>query len=206
MKPDFENCTFKQEIINGATQLHRPWKTSRNIKSTTAFTFVWNIVSWSPVLAFGGSSVTVNGQAYHSFEAAFSANPMTAMVFLFPLIGMLMMYHCMALWVNKTEIKLEGGFLSLNRGPLPWVPKEMKIAVSDIKQAYVQEYSPYSENKKRVIRYQLMVQTFSAGGIVFENGISHYADAHMLEQWLEKNLGIQNTSVSGEADYDQKAA
>ena len=206
MKPKLELCSFKQEMQNGSSNLSRPWKSISNIKSTTAFTFIWNLVSWSPVLLFGGGSVTVNGQAYQTFDAAFTANPMTATVFLFPIIGMMMMYHCVALWVNKTEIKLENGFLILNRGPMPWIPKEVKIAISDIKQAYVQEYSPYTENKNRVIRYQLMVQRHSSGDMVFENGISNVTDAQMLEQWLEKNLGIKDVAVPEEYDFRKKAA
>jgi len=153
---------------------------------------------------FTGGAVLIDGKSHDSFGTAFSARPETSAVFLFPLIGLAMMYHCLALWINKTEVKLENGSLILTRGPLPWIPGKVIIPTVDIKQAYVQEYSPYAQNKKRVIRYCLIVQTFSAGDLVLETGISHYKDAHMLEEWLEKDLGIQDVSVPGE--YDKKAA
>lgn len=195
---------MKLQLVKGTSVITRSWKTASNIKATTAFSIFWNLISWSPVLLHGAGSVTVNGKAFN--PETFTADPISAAVFLFPAIGFLMMYHCAALWINKTEIKLENGFLVSTRGPMPWIPKEIKIPTSDIKQAYVQEYSAYSQNNQPVIRYQLIVQRISSGDTVLENDIRVYADAQILEEWIEKNLGIQDVSVPGEVQEFKKAA
>ena len=198
--------SFRQEGEQQSSRLIKSWRMASHIHSTTAFSVIWNLISWSPVMMFGANSITVNGKAYQSFEAAFSANPFSAAILFFPIIGLVMMYHCLAMWVNQTEIKLKNGFLVSSRGPLPWLPKEIKIPVSDIKQAYVQEYSPYTQDKTPVIHYRLMVQRISSGDTILENGICTYSDALMLEQWLETNLGIQDVSIPGEVKSDKKAA
>jgi len=191
---------------NDSSKLIRPWKAVGNIKSTTIFCIIWNFVAWSPVLMFGIGSVTVNGKAYYSLEAAYAANPITATVILFPLIGLLMIYHNLAMWMNKTELKLENGHLILNNGPIPWFPREVRIPVNDIKQAYVQEFNVNSDSKVPVMRYCLMVQRISSGDTVIENDISHYSEAEILETWLEKNLKIENVEVPDEVDFITKAS
>ena len=150
-----------------------------------------------------GGKLSVNGTSYHSFAEAYAAHPIAAAIFLFPVIGLVMLYHTLAIWMNETQMKIEGGEFIMKRGPLFWLPSEIKIPVSDIKQAYVQEYSSYGDNQQPIIRYRLMVQRFSSGDTMLESGIMLYTDAQILEKWLEENIGIKYNSVSGEVGYNK---
>jgi hypothetical protein len=193
--------SYQHELVNGKPALVRAWKNCNNVSSCTAFTLVWNFISWGSVLMADGGKISVNGTHYHSFSEAYAAHPITAAMFLFPLIGLVMLYHTVAIWVNKTQMQIDAGEFIIRQGPLFWMPSEFKIPVSDIKQAYVQEYSAYVENKQPIIRYRLMVQRFSSGDAQIESGITEYSDALILEKWLEENIGIQNVSVPGEVGF-----
>ena len=195
--------SFKHEIVNGKPVLIRAWKNCNNVMSCTVFTLVWNFISWGSILMADGGKISVNGTQYHSFSEAFAVHPITAAIFLFPIIGIFMLYHTMAIWMNKTQMQIDGGEFIVKKGPLFWLPSELKIPVSDIKQAYVQEYSAYVENKQPIIRYRLMVQRFSSGDTQIESGISFYSDAQILEKWLEESLGIVDVGVPGEVEYNK---
>lgn len=195
--------SYQHEIVNGKPVLTRAWKNCNNARACTIFTLVWNFISWGSVLMADGGKISVNGTHYQSFSEAYAAHPITAAMFLFPLVGVMMFYHTMAIWMNKTQIKIDGGEFIIKKGPLFWLPSEFKIPVSDIKQAYVQEYSAYVENKQPIVRYRLMVQRFSSGDTQIESGITEYSDAQILEKWLEDNMGIQNVSVPGEVEINK---
>lgn len=193
--------SFQQKIQNGKPVLIRAWRKCNNVKSCTAFTLVWNFISWGSVLMADGGKISVNGTSYQSFAEAYAAHPIAAAIFLFPVIGLVMLYHTLALWINETQMKIENGEFILKQGPLFWPPTEFKIPVIDIKQAYVQEYSSVAENSQPIIRYRLMVQRFSCGDSMLESGIVLYSDAQILEKWLEDNIGIQNVCVPGEVGF-----
>lgn len=188
------------------TVLKSHWRHASGIKSCTAFTVVWNFMAWGSILRSDGGKLTVNGASFHSYWDAFQAHPVTAAAFLFPIIGLLMIYHCLALWVNRTEMKITNTDFIVNRGPLFWVGSKIRIPIKDIKQAYVQEYSPYAEYDKPVLRYRLMVQRFSVEETVVESEIRLYSDAQILETWIEKNLCIIDVPVPGEAVNEEKKA
>lgn len=195
--------SYKHEIVNGKPVLSRPWRDCNRALSITAFTLIWNFISWGSVLMADGGKISVNGTNYQSFNEAYAAHPIAAAMFLFPLIGIVMLYHTAAIWFNKTQIKLEGQDFIMKRGPLFWLPSEIRIPIKDIKQAYVQEYSAYVENKQPIIRYRLMVQRFSCGDTQIESGITLYSDAQILEKWLEDNIGIENVMVPGEVGFNK---
>ena len=165
------------------------------------------VTTWEAALMLGPDPQFFKEKSFslkkHSFSEAYAAHPITAAMFLFPLIGLVMLYHTVAIWVNKTQMQIDAGEFVIKKGPLFWMPSEFKIPVSDIKQAYVQEYSAYVENKQPIIRYRLMVQRFSSGDAQIESGITDYSDALILEKWLEENIGIQNVSVPGEVGFNK---
>lgn len=175
--------------------LTRYWKDSSHYKASAAFAIVWNVIAWGSLFLTDGESLRVNDVSYPSLSAALDAQPMAYVMLVFPLIGVLMLYHSLAMWLNKTEVKIQDGYLFVNHGPLYWHPGEIKVPVSDIKQAYVEEYSPYSENRERIIRYRLVLQRSSASDLVAESGITFFADAQMLETWLEIHMGLVDSSV-----------
>lgn len=153
-----------------------------------------------------GDLMKVNGSSYSSYLEAFEAHPVTAGVFLFPLIGLMMAYHCLGLWINHTEMKIERGEFVIKKGPLYWMKSEVRIPIQNIRQAFVQEYSPFSDYDRPVLRYRLIAQMFVGGETVLESEIRLYEDAQVLERWLENNIGVKDVIVPGEVGYDAKAA
>jgi len=178
------------------------WRREANIASCTGITIAWNLISWGSILMINGDKMRVNGTSFHSYVDAFSQHPVTAGVLLFPLIGLVMIYHCLALWINRTEMKIERGDFVVSRGPLYWTYSDVRVPIKDIRQAYVQEYSPFAEGEEKVLRYRLMIQRVSGGETVLESDIEQLDQAQSLEIWLEENLQIINVKVKGEAEID----
>lgn len=198
--------SYKQKFLEGGPLLKRYWRSSSHLKACTAFTAVWNVGAWSSLFNLSERNVLSHGVEYNSILEALTVHPSVSVAFLFPVIGILMLYHTLAIWINSTEIKIEDGHFKLNRGPIPWFPSSVKVPVSDIKQAYVQEYSPYTENKTPVIRYRLMVQRYSGADSELETNIALLSDAQILERWLEQNIGLEDKLVMGEVAAEKKAA
>lgn len=183
--------------------IHRDWKKNKSIKTHLFYTLCWNIFSWSAVFKIDGH-YQVNGTKCHSIFEAISREPLNLAVFLFPLLGLLMMYSCVAHWKNKTEFKLEDGNFKTVKGPLPWFGKTFSIPVTDIKQAYVQEYVTISDND-RLTRYRVLAQLNSGDEVVVDADICDYDDARQLEMWLENKLGIVDTCIPGEVEIKKVA-
>ena len=190
--------SYKIDSIQGMPVLSRAWKDCNNKASCTAFTLIWNFISWGSVLLADGGKISVNGTSYQSFSEAYGAHPIAAAMFIFPVVGIIMLYHTAAIWMNKTQIKIDLGFLEIKKGPIFWMPSSTKIPLSDIKEAYVQEYTVFADNENPITRYRMMVQRVSSGECVLESGIVHYADAQILEKWLEENISKKIETSSGE--------
>lgn len=182
---------------------HRDWKKNKSIKTHLFYTICWNIFSWSAILKIDGD-YQVNGDKCHSILEAITRAPLNAVVFLFPLIGLTMLYSCVAHWKNRTVFKLEHGYFKTEKGPMPWFGKTFSIPVKDIKQAYVQEYLTYSDTG-HLTRYRVVAQFHSGAEMEIDTDICDYDDAHKLEMWLENKLGITDMSVPGEAENKKVA-
>jgi hypothetical protein len=194
--------TGKKETVNG--HIVRPWKHADNLVFHTISTVIWNLISWGIAFEIEGN-IIVNQVSYDSIPAAVAAHPIIATIFLFPLIGSVMLYHCAAIWFNKSEFKIENGHFEIKRGPIPWGAIHIKIPIEDIKQAYVQQYISQSENDHHIYHYRLLIQRHSSADMILENRISLYADAKMLEDWIESRLMIKNVSVPGEVTPSEAA-
>jgi hypothetical protein len=190
---------IRQELVQGKTHLIRDWKNTKNLYRATSFAFAWNIISWSFFL-MPKNVWSIDGNQHGNFWQAVAHEPLILCVLLFPAIGLPMIYHAMALWINHTRMTIDNGSFEIRRGPLYWSQNQVKIPVEDIKQAYVQEYSVYTETKAPEIRFQLVVQRYSCGDMVLESDICTYNDAKMLEKWLEDSLGIVDQPVPGEVE------
>ncbi len=183
--------------------IHRDWKKNKSMSLHFFYTVFWNVLSWGGVINYKGP-MQVNGTQCHTIFEAISKEPLVAVVFLFPCLGLVMLYSCIAHWKNRTEFKIEDGSFKTSKGPLPWMGKSISISVNDIKQAYVQEYVTSSDNGQ-LNRYRVMVLLHSSAEVVVDSDICDYDDARHLEMWLENKLGIVDTSIPGEVEYKKVA-
>lgn len=122
---------------------------------------------------------------------------------LFPLIhvavGLGLTYYTVALFVNKTIIKVNSESIEIKHKPLPWFG-EKTIVTKDIEQVYVKE--KVSQGKSgATYTYELFAkQKSGAKAIKILGGdiIGDSEDARLMEQEIESFLGIKDYQVRGE--------
>lgn len=179
----------------------REWRKADKIKQHTVFTLFINGVSWGSLFALDGGEVFINGQGHTSLGLAIAAYPFLACIFFFPLCGLLMLYHCLALWMNRTELKTCEDDLYLTQGPVPWGQKVLRIPLSEIKNVHLQDYNSYLNGDTPEIRYRLVISRYHAGDVILETGIRTIAEASAAQSWChqhlfqsEKELGLKSAA------------
>jgi hypothetical protein len=55
------------------------------------------------------------------------------------------------------------------------------------------------DDDARAVGFRVMAQVHNQPDVRLENGLPSYADARILEQWMEKRLGIKDRPVPDEA-------
>ncbi len=166
----------------------REWRQADKIKQYTFFTLFVNVISWGLLVALDGGEVFINGQGHTTLVMAMAAYPFLACIFFFPVCGLLMLYHCTALWLNRTELKTCADDLYLTQGPIPWGQKVMKVPLSEIKNVHLQDYNSYLNGDTPEIRYRLVISRYHAGDLVLETGIRTIAQAAAAQSWCHEHL------------------
>ncbi len=183
----------------GGTTICRRWaNSSTGTWGLTLFAAFWNgFVALFLAMSLHGP-VTVNGKLYTSLEEAWKHDATMPVFLLFPLVGIFFLYLALAVWVNRTAVSVESGLLRITRGPLIWINGLVSIDGTKIQQLYVQVRETDNDGK-RSTSYRVMAQVLNESDRCIESGLTNYSDARILEQWIEKKLGIVDRSVPGEA-------
>ncbi len=165
----------------------------------TLFTLLWDafIVFFVAMTLHG--PITINDTPYDSLIEGLQNDEGAWVFLLFPLIGLVLSYFVLAIWINRTVISIQQDMLVVTRGPIPWMPLKIDIKLSELRQLYVQAYSSYTENDRPVTSFRVMAQRLHGSDLVIDKGLNTYSDARILEQWLERKAGIQDCPVPGEA-------
>lgn len=148
--------------------------------------FLWN------------GSVTDNDVPYESLQVALKDDPTNYLFLIFPVVGFVMAYITIALWINKTTITLGVDTLEIVKGPLPWIASRKSFRVKNIKQCWIEMYSIGSLNDVPVYVFKIMAFRLRGKPVTIESGIKNYYDARILEQWLENHLNIEDKPMQGE--------
>ncbi|MGZ3691819.1 MAG: hypothetical protein ACXVAX_09960, partial [Pseudobdellovibrio sp.] len=120
-------------------------------------------------------------------------------IFLFPVLGLIFFYFPVAEFFNKSVFEAGPTGLNVSHGPLPWNVKNLTIPKNNISQCYVERFSPYSENNRPVICFRVKAVQINGPEVILSRGFRSYADARILEQWLENRLEIKDVNYPGEA-------
>ena len=151
--------------------LTRSWRSSGKLTSQTVFALSWNLISWGLLLALDGGKVFVNDVRYDSFASALAAYPFLSCIFAFPLIGSVMLYHTLALWLNHTDLSLDEDTFIMKSGPIPWGSGPVVVAWSEIKKVYVRQQ-------------QLVIERYHQGDLVIETKAFHPDEVKLFELWF----------------------
>ena len=125
---------------------------------------------------------------------------MGIVMLLFPIlhvaVGIGLTYAVVCMFVNRTEIKVTGGDLSIWHGPVP-CPGNCKLPTSDIKQLFVTENEHRGKNGCRYsYDVNAMKQNDTKQKLI--GNLQDIQQALFLEQKLEQHLGIVPQQVPGE--------
>lgn len=112
------------------------------------------------------------------------------------LVGVGITYACVATFINRTEVKLRSGELSVYQGPLPvWGNK--RISVIDISQLFVSEQC---HRRKHGYGYSYNLNALLTNGerMSLLNNVQEATEALYLERTLEERLRISDQRVPGD--------
>ena len=111
-------------------------------------------------------------------------------------VGLGITYSTIASFVNRTEIKLAGGTLTVRHGPMRWSGNHT-LSVDDILQFYCSDRT-HSNRRRHWSSYQLNVLKKDGTKLVLLGSLTEPEEALFLEERLEAKLGIAPRSVPGE--------
>lgn len=107
--------------------------------------------------------------------------------------GLVVTYVTLALALNSTTIRAEGGEISVSHGPLPWFGGRT-LSSAEIQQIYVTEV----RGSKGGRTYSVHARVAPGHEVKLVSGLSSAGRARFIEDWIEKKLGILDAPVSGE--------
>ena len=119
---------------------------------------------------------------------------------LFPLlhvvVGVGITYWAAAGWVNRTQIVVGIGKITVRHGPLPWAGN-LELQVGNVKQLYSNEKRSQSDGSTSTA-YEVHAITQYGRTIKLVRGLETSQQALYIEQEIEKYLGIEDVPVKGE--------
>jgi hypothetical protein len=111
-------------------------------------------------------------------------------------VGVGITYSTLASFVNRTEVKLAGGMLTVRHGPMRWGGNHT-LSVDDILQFYCSDRT-HSSRRRHWSSYQLNVLKKDGTKLVLLASLTEPEEALFLEEQLELKLGIAPRQVPGE--------
>ncbi|MBF0569537.1 MAG: hypothetical protein HQL18_02035 [Candidatus Omnitrophica bacterium] len=111
-------------------------------------------------------------------------------------VGLGMLYGVLAMFLNKTTIRITYDSVTVRHAPLPWMGQKT-ISRAEVKQFYSQE--DISQTKNGTSRsYAVRLLTSNEKVVDLVTGLAGRDEALFIEQQVEKFLGIRDENVSGE--------
>lgn len=111
-------------------------------------------------------------------------------------VGIFIVYYTVALFINKTDIRIDTYNLSIKHYPLPWFG-QTQIPVEHVKQVYCEKKINRGKNSTHItheVRY--LDQNRRKKKLI--SGLNDADQARFIESEIEKTLGIKDRAVSGE--------
>lgn len=187
---------FEVEQWGGDLVIRRRWY-QHGVWPTLGFCILWD-----------GFLVVWYSAAIGSLLRGDDSGGMIWMALLFPIlhlaVGVGLTYAVICTFLNKTVIRVTGGELSVQHGPLPY-PGNCCLYVADIKQIFCTEKKTRGEDSwHRTYNVVVLKQDNTKIDLVTSLEDSNYA--WFIEQQLEQHLKIADERVPGEFMTVREAA
>lgn len=113
-------------------------------------------------------------------------------------VGVGLTYSTLAGFLNRTQVRLEPGRLSIRHGPLPWLGNQV-LDSSELDQVFCRRRDSTGRHGTNVT-YE--VRAIMKGGKLIKllSGLEDEDQALYLEQQIERRLGIADRAVPGELE------
>jgi phage FluMu protein Com len=112
-------------------------------------------------------------------------------------VGVGMTYYVLCGFLNKTELRLSRGSLSVRHGPLPWRGNK-ELSVQGLSQVFCQQ-GFHSAGREGQALYSVHALKDDGSRVELLSGLPSLEHAQYIEQQVEGFLGIQDSAVPGEA-------
>lgn len=124
------------------------------------------------------------------------ANPMLWFPLLHVAVGLGLTYSALAGFVNRTDVVVGAGEITVRHGPLPW-PGGKTVPSSEIVQLYREERASQTRNG-RSVRYELNAMAGDGHKVRLLVRVPGPDVALYLEHVIERELGLADRRVPGE--------
>jgi len=111
-------------------------------------------------------------------------------------VGVGLTYFCLASWLNSTRITLDGMYLRIEHGPLPW-PGGLELPTSNIEQLFTKQVVHRGKHGPHY-SFELHAALRDGSQRKLLSGLSDAEQALYIEQEAERFLGVEDRAVSGE--------
>ena len=128
------------------------------------------------------------------------SDPIQLVVLIFPighvLVGLLLSYACVCMFVNRTVVEVGDGQLTIRHGPLP-CPGNRTIDTASLDQLYCKQRQ-HRTQRSVYATYELFAKLKNGKSRKLIGGLEKADQARFLEQQIEQRLHIRDAAVAGE--------
>ncbi len=129
-----------------------------------------------------------------------------AMAFFVPIIhvavGVGMAYYALCLFLNRSYINIEHGFLTVKHQPLPWWNSNTNISIGELEQLYIKEVR--GNKGKRYYRLKAKLKNGKDKNILRMPDMKTES-LRQIEEAIETHLGIEDAPAHGEYQIERHA-
>lgn len=177
---------MKLDEYGGTLLIFRRWFTP------AAFFLAFFCAAWDSFLYFWYSTAFGEDGPPGAFRWIFIIFPLGHLA-----VGVGLTYFTLAVFLNRTTIRVEGGTLTVRHVPVP-VPGAQTLSTDDLEQIYCRVAHRAGRHPGPTLRYEVVALTRKGGTVKILSGLENEEQALFIEQAVERHLGIEDRPVAGE--------